>query len=137
MPLEDRELEQISKMLERGGKMLADHCENCQSPLFKFEGNVTCPVCSYRAKQTPATKQEHADAVETRSLQQAQSERARTSVLLDEAIAEFVSNLAVKMSTETDLARIQVQLECIERGLRIIQLVRGIDSLVSNSRRVG
>jgi len=137
MPLEDRELEQISKMLERGGKMLADHCETCQSPLFKFEGKVTCPVCLYRAKQTPVPKQEQAHAVETQSLQQAQSERARTIVLLDEAIAEFVSNLAVKMSTETDLARIQVQLECIERGLRIIQLIRGIDSLVSNSRRVG
>jgi UPF0148 protein len=137
MPLDDRELEQISKLLERGGKMLADPCETCQSPLFKFEGKVTCPVCSYRATQTPVTETERAAVVETQSPQAAQSPRARQSLLLDEAIAEFVSNLAFKMSTETDLARIQVQLECIERGLRIIQLVRGIDSLVSSSRRVG
>ncbi|MGZ7194143.1 MAG: Sjogren's syndrome/scleroderma autoantigen 1 family protein [Halobacteriota archaeon] len=137
MPLDDRELEQISKMLERGGKMLADHCETCYSPLFKFEGKVTCPVCSYRATQTPVTETEHAAVVETQPLQAAQSPRARQSLLLDEAIAEFVSNLAVKMSTETDLARIQVQLECIERGLRIIQLVRAIDSLVSTPRRLG
>ncbi|MGZ4946981.1 MAG: Sjogren's syndrome/scleroderma autoantigen 1 family protein [Halobacteriota archaeon] len=137
MPLDDRELEQISKMLERGGKMLADHCETCYSPLFKFEGKVTCPVCSYRATQTPVTETEHAAVVETQPLQAAQSPRARQSLLLDEAIAEFVSNLAVKMSTETDLARIQGQLECIERGLRIIQLVRAIDSLVSTPRRLG
>ena len=137
MPLDDQELEQISKMLERGGKMLADHCETCYSPLFKFEGKVTCPVCSYRATQTPVTETEHAGVVETQSPQAAQSPRARQSLLLDEAIAEFVSNLAVKMSTETDLARIQVQLECIERGLRIIQLVRAIDSLVSTPRRLG
>jgi len=137
MPLDDRELEQISKMLERGGKMLADHCETCYSPLFKFEGKVTCPVCSYRATQTPVTETEHAAVVETQSPQAAQSPRAPQSLLLDEAIAEFVSNLAVKMSTETDLARIQVQLECIERGLRIIQLVRAIDSLVSTPRRLG
>ncbi|MGZ5502319.1 MAG: Sjogren's syndrome/scleroderma autoantigen 1 family protein [Halobacteriota archaeon] len=137
MPLDDRELEQISKMLERGGKMLADHCETCYSPLFKFEGKVTCPVCSYRATQTPVTETEHAAVVETQSPHAAQSPRARQSLLLDEAIAEFVSNLAVKMSTETDLARIQVQLECIERGLRIIQLVRAIDSLVSTPRRLG
>jgi UPF0148 protein len=137
MPLDDRELEQISKMLERGGKMLADHCETCYSPLFKFEGKVTCPVCSYRATQTPVTETEHAAVVETQSPQAAQSPRARQSLLLDEAIAEFVSNLAVKMSIETDLARIQVQLECIERGLRIIQLVRAIDSLVSTPRRLG
>jgi len=137
MPLDDRELEQISKLLERGGKMLADHCETCHSPLFKFEGKLTCPVCSYRATQTPVTETERAAVVETQSPQAAQSPRARQSLLLDEAIAEFVSNLAVKMSTETDLARIQVQLECIERGLRIIQLVRAIDSLVSSSRRLG
>jgi UPF0148 protein len=137
MPVDDRELEQISKLLERGGKMLADHCETCHSPLFKFEGKVTCPVCSYRATQTPVTETERAAVVETQSPLAAQSPRARQSLLLDEAIAEFVSNLAVKMSTETDLARIQVQLECIERGLRIIQLARVIDSLVSNSRRVG
>jgi UPF0148 protein len=137
MPLDDRELEQISKLLERGGKMLADSCETCHSPLFKFEGKVACPVCSYRATQTPVTETERAAVVETQSPQAAQSPRARQSLLLDEAIAEFISNLAVKMSTETDLARIQVQLECIERGLRIIQLVRGIDSLVSSSRRVG
>jgi UPF0148 protein len=137
MPLDDRELEQISKLLERGGKMLADPCETCHSPLFKFEGKVTCPVCSYRAKQTPVTETERAAVVETQSPQAAQSPRARQSLLLDEAMAEFVSNLAVKMSTETDLARIQVQLECIERGLRIIQLARGIDSLMSSSRFVG
>ena len=136
MSLDDRELEQISKLLERGGKMLADHCETCHSPLFKFEGKVTCPVCSYRATQTPVTETERAAVVETQSPQAAQSPRARQSLLLDEAIAEFISNLAVKMSTETDLTRIQVQLECIERGLRIIQLVRGIESLVSSSRRV-
>jgi UPF0148 protein len=134
MPLDDRELEQISKMLERGGKMLADHCESCHAPLFKFEGNVTCPVCSYRAKQTPIKEPEGVAAVDTQPVQPAPT--ARQSLFLDERIADFVSNLAVKMSAETDLSRIQMQLECIERGLRIIQLVRGIDSVASKSGRV-
>jgi UPF0148 protein len=132
MPLDDRELEQISKMLERGGKMLADHCETCQSPLFKFEDKLTCPVCSYRAIQTPVQESERAKPVATQPAQPARSPTSR--LLLDEAIAEFVSNLASKMSTETDLARIHMQLECIERGLRIIQLARGIDSPVNNAR---
>ncbi|MGZ4864004.1 MAG: Sjogren's syndrome/scleroderma autoantigen 1 family protein [Halobacteriota archaeon] len=136
MPLEDRELEQISKLLERGGKMLADHCDTCHSPLFRFEGKVTCPVCSYRAAQTHVRKTEVASAVEAQSAQAVQSSRVPKSLVLDETIAEFVSNLAAKMGTETDLARIQVQLECIERGLRIIQFARGLDSLASNSRRV-
>ena len=49
MALDDRELEQISQMLERGGKMLADHCVACKSPLFKFEGKTTCPVCTVQS----------------------------------------------------------------------------------------
>jgi UPF0148 protein len=134
MPLEDRELEQISKMLERGGKMLADHCETCHSPLFKFEGNLTCPVCSYRATQTPLQEPENAAAVTTQPAQPAQSPAASRRLLLDEAIAEFVSDLAAKVTTETDLARIRMQLECIECGLRIIQLVRGIDFPIGTAR---
>ncbi|MGZ4921048.1 MAG: hypothetical protein ACXV3U_02470 [Halobacteriota archaeon] len=47
---------------------------------------------------------------------------------LDQLILETISNLAVTMSTETDLSRIQVQLECIERGLRVLRLIRGINS---------
>jgi UPF0148 protein len=135
MPLDDRELEQISKMLERGGKMLADHCETCRSPLFKFEGKVTCPVCSYRAQQNSIQAPESPAAVATQLAQQAQSPTAPQRLLLDEAIGELISDLAVKMSAETDLARIRMQLECIEHGLRIIQLVRGIDFRVSNASR--
>ncbi len=135
MPLDDRELEQISKMLERGGKMLADHCETCHSPLFKFEGKLTCPVCSYRATQTHIQEPERATAVATKPAQPAQSPTTSQSLPIDEAVAELVSNLSAKMSTETDLARIQLQLECIERGIRIIQLVREVDVPVSSARR--
>jgi hypothetical protein len=53
-------------------------------------------------------------------------------VSLDESIADLISKLAGQMSTETDLARIRMQLECIEQGLRILQLVRGIDFRTSN-----
>ncbi|MGZ7168623.1 MAG: Sjogren's syndrome/scleroderma autoantigen 1 family protein [Halobacteriota archaeon] len=124
MALDDEELEQISKMLERGGKMLAAHCEQCQSPLFKYEGKTTCPVCEYRAVQKPP--QPSPQASETPSSQATPSVAQGTGqkVPFDELILQTVSNVALKMSTETDLARIQTQLECIERGLRILQLIR-------------
>jgi UPF0148 protein len=134
MPLDDRELEQISKMLERGGKMLADHCVVCKSPLFKFEGKTTCPVCTYRKMQNAIQTSESPAAASTQVLQSTQSVGTRQREPLDDVIADLISNLAIEMRTESDLARIHTQLECIERGLRIIQLIRGIDFLASDAR---
>jgi UPF0148 protein len=128
MPLDDKELEQISKTLERGGTMLANHCEICSSPLFKIEGKVTCPVCTFRATQT--RKQESRSSVEAEKIP---VELTRSPSLsqwssLDKVIAELVANLASQARMETDLARIQAQLECIERGLRIVRLFREVDT---------
>jgi UPF0148 protein len=134
MPLDDRELEQISKMLERGGKMLADHCVVCKSPLFKFEGKTTCPVCTYRKMQNAIQTSESPAAASTQAVQSTQSVSTRQREPLDDVITKIISNLAIEMRTETDLARIHTQLECIERGLRIIQLIRGIDFLASDAR---
>lgn len=41
---EDVKLEKIGKYLELGGTMLAQHCE-CGAPLFRYHGNVVCPIC--------------------------------------------------------------------------------------------
>ncbi len=126
MALDDEELEQISKMLEHGGKMLAAHCEQCQSPLFKYEGKTTCPVCEYRAVQKPSPSAPQASEAPSSQATPQVVQGTGQKVPFDQLVMETVSNLALKMSTETDLARIQVQLECIERGLRILQLIRGI-----------
>ncbi len=126
MALDDVELEQISKMLERGGKMLAAHCEQCQSPLFKYQGKTTCPVCEYRAVQKPPQSSQQASEAPPSQATPSIVQGTDQKVNFDELIMETVSNLALKMSTETDLARIQTQLECIERGLRILQLIRGV-----------
>lgn len=135
MPLDDRELEQISKALERGGKMLADHCEICSSPLFKVEGKVTCPVCTFRATQTRKQESEPSAGAEKRPVELAPSPSLSQWPRLDEIIAELVASLADQARVETDLARIQAQLECIERGLRIVRLFREIDVSSSIKQR--
>ncbi len=126
MALDDEELQQISKMLERGGKMLAAHCEQCHSPLFKYEGTTTCPVCEYRAVQKPSQPASQASEVSPSQATPPAAHGTGQKVPLDQLIMDAVSSLALKMSTETDLARMQIQLECIERGLRILQLIRGV-----------
>ncbi|MBP1910690.1 Sjogren's syndrome/scleroderma autoantigen 1 family protein [Methanolobus bombayensis] len=42
---DDENIKKISRMLEIGGTMLAQHCGNCGAPLFRYQGRVLCPVC--------------------------------------------------------------------------------------------
>ena len=57
---EDIKLDKIGKLLELGGTMLANHCE-CGAPLFRYHGNVICPICDSKSKKTiqsqPETKE--------------------------------------------------------------------------------
>jgi len=57
---EDIKLDKIGKLLELGGTMLANHCE-CGAPLFRYHGNVVCPICDSKSKNTiksePETKE--------------------------------------------------------------------------------
>ena len=39
MAIDDKDLKKVTKMLERGGTMLAKHCD-CGAPLFKYQGKV-------------------------------------------------------------------------------------------------
>ena len=48
---EDINLDKIGKLLELGGTMLANHCE-CGAPLFRYHGNVICPICDSKSKNT-------------------------------------------------------------------------------------
>ncbi|MGD9779717.1 Sjogren's syndrome/scleroderma autoantigen 1 family protein [Methanomethylovorans sp.] len=42
---DEESISKISRMLEIGGTMLAQHCTECGAPLFRYKGNVICPVC--------------------------------------------------------------------------------------------
>jgi UPF0148 protein len=43
---EDEMLQKITRLLERGGTMLASH-HDCGAPLFRCQGEVVCPICSF------------------------------------------------------------------------------------------
>ena len=42
----DDDVKKISRFLESGGTMLANHCDTCGAPLFRFKGEIICPLCS-------------------------------------------------------------------------------------------
>ncbi|WP_445475211.1 Sjogren's syndrome/scleroderma autoantigen 1 family protein [Methanococcoides methylutens] len=41
----DDKIKQISRLLELGGTMLAQHCTICGAPMFRYHGEVLCPLC--------------------------------------------------------------------------------------------
>ena len=42
------EIDAMSRLLELGGTMLAEHCRRCGAPLFRYRGNVGCPICDFK-----------------------------------------------------------------------------------------
>lgn len=126
MGLSDKELEQISKALERGGKMLAQHCESCRSPLFKLQDKIVCPVCEYRKAEnsTGLPKEKLRLKTETGVKTEKATEPPET-IPIDKFVADVIISIAGDMQSETDLSRVLIQLECIERGLKIIRMMRG------------
>lgn len=51
---EEEMIQRITKFLEMGGTMLATH-HTCGAPLFRFRGEIVCPVCSYEEMEGPAS----------------------------------------------------------------------------------
>lgn len=57
---EDEVLAKITRLLEKGCTMLASH-HDCGAPLFRCQGDIVCPVCSFQeeplsAMRVPATE---------------------------------------------------------------------------------
>ncbi|RNI14998.1 hypothetical protein EFE42_02585 [Methanohalophilus sp. RSK] len=51
---DDAKIRRISKLLELGGTMLAQHCDICGSPLFRYQGQVLCPLCNVAEEEEEA-----------------------------------------------------------------------------------
>ena len=66
---DDEKIQLISKMLEIGGTMLAQHCDSCGAPMFRYKGDVRCPVCKEtedpRTRLQPKASSEAAPAIKS------------------------------------------------------------------------
>ncbi len=147
--MEDKDLEKVTKMLERGGTMLAKHCE-CGAPLFKYQGKVVCPVCDSKKEEHAQTQEQArlAVPVETRPAVSPQAmetvkstpiieipERRMSVVVggeeLDEAAVEAaviakINDISARLATETYPNKIQMYLDILERSLRVLKELHGI-----------
>ncbi len=65
--------EKMGDMLLKGAKMLSEHCPNCKSPLFQYEGNKVCAVCTPK-QQTQQTQQTQKEAVQENTEEKIESD---------------------------------------------------------------
>jgi UPF0148 protein len=136
----DDKIQMITKLLEKGGTMLATH-HDCGAPMFRYQGKVVCPVCDFQEnKQKQQQQPEELDKRRTKTEEQqiAQDQQNRGSprisgssshpaLQISNIIANKIRNLTASLETETELGRIKDKMECVERGVRILKLLREID----------
>ena len=141
--MEDQDLQKVTKMLERGGTMLAKHCE-CGAPMFKYHGRVVCPVCDSKKEEEklavpvetrPAVTQQAMEPVKKGRIAEIPQQRQVSVVVgeatLDEAAVETVviakiNEISGRMATEIYPERIKMYMEILETSLRVLRELRSV-----------
>ena len=135
----DDNVKKIARFLENGGTMLANHCDSCGAPLFRFKGEIICPLCSdvetdvvtapvkkesapqknNKAGKKQAAPVAAADNIRNTAIEptvySAEEEQLRELILLK------LTAVAQDMQNENDPRRVFEYLEIIEKGLDLIE----------------
>lgn len=127
----DDKIQKITRLLEKGGTMLATHHE-CGAPMFRYQGKVLCPVCDFQEKkqifELQETKKPEKLQIEHQEVNANRTVRTEPQSFNTSAINGMIINkvteLAVSLEKETDLGRTRDKMECIEQGLKILKLLR-------------
>ncbi len=137
---EDEILKKITRLLEKGCTMLATHHE-CGAPLFRCQGQVVCPVCSFPDdKSSDNTKPLEKGSIQDKSLESespASPIVAHTSIASNDQIEESDITIAKQhlqevllkkliaitqdVQTEQDLDKLKKMLICLETILSTLK----------------
>jgi len=147
---EDEALQRITRLLEQGCTMLATH-HDCGAPLFRCQGEVVCPICSFGDSQGasgqvpralaatgPLEKREEEIPGVEASVKEgtvSQGPQAGSAAAVRENDADLgaaqsqlrgillrrLQALARNIETEQDLDRLKKQLDCMDGLLRVLR----------------
>jgi UPF0148 protein len=127
----DDNIQKITKLLEKGGTMLATHHE-CGAPMFRYQGKVVCPVCDFQEKRQIIEPQE-TGKTEKKQIEQGQQKKSQSLQMspqsvdisrINDIITNKIRELAASLENEAELERIKDKMECIEQGLKILKMLR-------------
>ncbi len=131
----DDKIQKITKLLEKGGTMLATHHE-CGAPMFRYQGKVVCPVCDFQEKRQVIEPQD-SGKIEKQQIEQNQQKKMASPLQtapqstdmsqINDIIIKKIRELATSLENEAELARIKEKMECIEQGLKISKMLREKD----------
>jgi UPF0148 protein len=142
---EDEVLKKITRLLEKGCTMLATH-HDCGAPLFRCQGEVVCPVCSFGANgvasekvqlSSSAAPKETISNSENASMQQRSAKESVSNRLMPEdnelirikahlcgSMLIRLEQLTEGLEEEQDLDKLKKQLDCIEGLLRVFRFLQ-------------
>jgi len=119
------EIDAMSRLLELGGTMLAEHCRRCGAPLFRYQGNVGCPICDFKMveQEMGEVSGEREDRVDGEEKGEPGGGMKAGASPLGRIISDKIAGIAADMQSETDLGRVRDQMDCIERGIKILGML--------------
>lgn len=112
-------IEKISRMLELGGTMLSEHCDTCGSPLFRYQGEIVCPVCKSNMQSSGAVSGGEVQEAEVQDFFD----------FIAQTIMHKMRVILTAMKAESDIARIKEQVDCIHRCIVVLREIREINRL--------
>ena len=139
----DDNIQKITKLLEKGGTMLATHHE-CGAPMFRYQGKIVCPVCDSQEKKQIVEPQEtgktETEKQQVDRIKQGQQKKnlavqitpqsadmSQINEKINDIIINKVRELTASLENEAEIGRIKDKMECIEQGLKILKLLREQD----------
>jgi UPF0148 protein len=154
--MEDKDVQKVTKMLERGGTMLARHCD-CGAPLFKYQGKVICAVCDAKSREQqaalppasapdgsqlavpvetkPALTNQAMEPVKKGRMLELPASR-QVSVVFDEStlneaaieavVISKINEISSRMASEIYPERIKMYMEILETSLRVLRELRSV-----------
>lgn len=128
---EEEETKAMSRLLTRGAKMLQKGCDDCGNPLFRYRGEVVCPVCNERrraeakSESEESTLEEGTDATGETEFTENDKERGRERAA-DEGVDEHLRVLAKRLARDAaensdDPEAVGRRLDALERTLEILR----------------
>lgn len=131
---EEEMIRRITRMMEIGGTMLAEH-HDCGAPLFRYKGEIICPVCSASERAEHETAERVPEEEKRVSEKHPSESTVRVGVMPSleshdekEALAIVRSSLHAKLrelcegiADEQDLSSLKSKLECIEIAIRALK----------------
>lgn len=121
----DNETRVMSRALTRGATMLDDACDGCGNPLFRYQGEVFCPVCqetvAQKKEEDTETTQDETSVEETDEY-----ETNATSKTVDGDVDEHLRTLARRLARDAaeradDPEAVERRLDALERTLNLLR----------------